>query len=327
MQEVLNHYFEQLQPGEPWIRENLTLIPIYRETEYGPLYYVLLDEAVKQKTLEAREIDGHGRVNEIQVINRGEKPVLILDGEELVGAKQNRLVNTTLLIPALIKLLIPVSCVERGRWQHTSTTFNSSQVFGYSSLRRQKAAQVADSLREEAIFASDQHAVWKEIERKQAAMGSRSDTSAMHEIYVNYEEEMQKYMEGLKPQEGQIGVMVFTNGSFNCLDILGHPASLEKVWNKLLRSYAMEAVEARKGKPGKTEITPTEVLNNIARSKAEFYKSPGDGTDFRIQNNQYIGAGLIDREQVLHFSAFPSIDEAEHEGNMARPSRRRRSRG
>ena len=169
--------------------------------------------------------------------------MLILDGEELVGAKQNRLVNATLLIAAQVELVIPVSCVERGRWHHTSAAFSSSEVFSYSRLRSQKAAGVTANLRMYEVFASDQRAVWEEIDRKQAAMGSHSATAAMHDMFVDYEAEMEKYTAGVETLPGQVGVMVFVNGSFNCLDILGHSDALSRLWSKLIKSYAMEALE------------------------------------------------------------------------------------
>lgn len=329
MKKVLQCHFEQMIVGVPQIRGNLTIIPILAsEEDSADSHYLLLDEALKLGAFEAKEIDEHGRVNEIQVVNRAEKPVLILDGEELVGAKQNRIVNATLLIPASSKIVIPVSCVERGRWHHNSAAFQSSEAFGYSQLRRQKTAQVTESLRVSAAFTSDQHQVWSEIDRKQAAMGSRSDTSAMHEIYVDYENEMQKYLQGLEPQQGQIGLMVFINGRFNCLDVLNHCESLKLVYDKLLKSYAMEAIEVRNAKPNHEQITPSSVLEQLAQAKAEFYKSPGEGTDFRIRSAQYIGAGLIHGDQVLHLSAFQAEaeEQAAPNGNIARPSRRRRNR-
>ena len=54
------------------------------------------------------------------MVNRGPKPTLIIDGEELVGAKQNRVVNLTILVAAESELIIPVSCVEAGRWRAKS---------------------------------------------------------------------------------------------------------------------------------------------------------------------------------------------------------------
>ena len=134
MEQVLKKRFETLRLGEPWVRENLTLIPIMAEQGSWPRYYEMLDEALQGGSLEARETSEGVSVNQIKVINKGDKPVLILDGEELVGAKQNRLVNATLLIATQVELVIG-ELRGRGRWHHTSAAFSSQ------SLRLQPARQ------------------------------------------------------------------------------------------------------------------------------------------------------------------------------------------
>jgi hypothetical protein len=54
-----------------------------------------------------------------EVSEGGDVPtVLLLDGEELIGAKQNRVLNTTVLVAAHSRLTIPVSCVEQDRWAY-----------------------------------------------------------------------------------------------------------------------------------------------------------------------------------------------------------------
>ena len=60
---------------------------------------------------------------ELMVENKGDMRVLFIEGEELVGAKQNRILNTSILVPAKSKTKIPVSCVERGRWRYHSPMF------------------------------------------------------------------------------------------------------------------------------------------------------------------------------------------------------------
>lgn len=322
----LSDYFGQLTPGKPWVRDNLLLFPLTVQKSVEPPDYLLLDEALALGVLEVREVDQAGSVNQVRVLNRSPKPVLILDGEELLGAKQNRLVNATLLIPACIEIVIPVSCVERGRWSYQSDSFQRSEAFGYSTLRQQKASQVSTNLRRDQRFEADQGAVWEEINRKQRVMQSDAPTDAMHGIYVDYEQQLNHYVEGIQPGEGQIGVMAFINGGFNCLDVLGHPDSLGHIWNKLLKSYAMEAIECLgHGKEGITG-EPMPVLAALSSASPEYYKSPGSGIDIRIQTPQYIGAGLADQRRVLHFSAFPARRQTGHQdGKMARPSRRRRS--
>ncbi|MBA3888316.1 MAG: hypothetical protein H0X67_21705 [Acidobacteria bacterium] len=102
--------------------ENLAMIPLLA-VRPGAVSYTVLDDALAAGTVEITEISEHGSVPELRVINRGTDPVLIVDGEELLGAKQNRVVNLTILAPAASELTIPVSCVEAGRWRARSRTF------------------------------------------------------------------------------------------------------------------------------------------------------------------------------------------------------------
>jgi hypothetical protein len=97
-------------PGPPVTFENLTMIPLALSDAQakpglveGP-NYVTLDEALHAKTCEITEVSDHGSVPELRVVNRGLDPVLIVDGEELVGAKQNRVVNLTILVAAQSQL-------------------------------------------------------------------------------------------------------------------------------------------------------------------------------------------------------------------------------
>jgi len=75
----------------------------------GSRFYLTLDQALGGGWAEITEISEQGSVPELRVTNKGAKAVFILDGEELVGSKQNRVVNLSILVPATSKLTIPVS--------------------------------------------------------------------------------------------------------------------------------------------------------------------------------------------------------------------------
>ena len=113
----LQDLVKKIRFGEPQNRENLTLYPIFVESGgEGSIQYLLLEEALQMGCLEIGEVSLSGSVNTVLIANSAAQPVLIFDGEEILGAKQNRMVNATILIAAQTKLKVPVSCVERGRW-------------------------------------------------------------------------------------------------------------------------------------------------------------------------------------------------------------------
>ena len=104
--------------------------------------YITLDEALP-RGLTISETSDAGSVPELAVINPLDDTVLLYDGEELVGAKQNRILNVSVLVGAGAKLPIPVSCVEQGRWNRSSVDFDSAAHISHSHLRRRKAEMLA----------------------------------------------------------------------------------------------------------------------------------------------------------------------------------------
>ncbi|MEQ8200689.1 MAG: DUF6569 family protein [Syntrophomonadaceae bacterium] len=332
MNTIMNDYFQNIRGGETQQKHNLQLIPLFHKVGPGERGYLLLDEALEREALQLQEATEQGMVNNLIVINLGRQPVLILDGEELIGAKQNRMVNATILIPPESRIDIPVSCVERGRWNYNSQRFSRSDAHGYSELRKRKAEGVTRNLARNMSFASEQHEVWAEIDRKQAAMNVDSHTDAMHDVYRKYEKELDEFIAGLRPQENQSGLAVFISGRFNCLDLFGHPDVLGKLWDKLLKSYAMEALEQKKARaPKPKEVGIGPLLASLQGAELNQYPSVGLGTDVRLLSPEYMSAGLIYEEMVLHLAAFPRDDRDQqphprnNSGNLAQPSRRRRT--
>ena len=116
--------------------------------------------------MEVVELDSDGSVPELKVVNKSSKMILILDGEELVGAKQNRIVNTTILIQRNTTIVIPVSCVEHGRWSYDSPRFHSQERMLSSNLRAMKTEQVNYSVRASGEFRANQGAIWDSIAEK-----------------------------------------------------------------------------------------------------------------------------------------------------------------
>lgn len=323
----------QLKVGEPLQSGPLTVYPLFEieehETVKGkhePLQYLLLTEALDQQNFVIGEACESGEVNTVVITNMTAMPVLILDGEEIVGAKQNRMVNATILVAAGKVTAIPVSCVERGRWHYRSEQFAKSETFGYSTLRRQKAEQVQLNLQAQRGFAADQSAIWEEIDLKQARMGTHSPTSALHDSYEHYSEKLNKMIESIKLQPGQTGVMVYINNRFTCLDLFDKAETLSKLWFRLLKSYAVEALSTETRKKKSPAPAPATVIEAVDKGEYLKYPSVGLGQDIRLKGQDIVGAGLVIEQQIVHLSVF-SAAPAVRESNIYSPHRRRRNLG
>ena len=91
--------------------------------------------------------------------------VLLLGGEELIGAKQNRVLNTTILLRKNSETVILVSCTERGGWEYISRTFAESGNMLTLSLRKRNIYSLTRSLEETRTYRGDQSALWNGIPR------------------------------------------------------------------------------------------------------------------------------------------------------------------
>ena len=85
---TLSHLIDDLQLGKPATHGGLTVFPMLCSDPADPPEYELLDDAVALGSVQITEISESGSVSELLVWNNGDKPVLIVDGQELLGAKQ-----------------------------------------------------------------------------------------------------------------------------------------------------------------------------------------------------------------------------------------------
>jgi hypothetical protein len=174
----------------------------------GGVEYRLSDEALADESVAVEEVDESGSVPDLLVENKGDIRVLFLEGEELIGAKQNRILNTSVLVAAHSKTKIPVSCVEQGRWGYRSRYFGSSGSHSSPSLRRVVKSSVSRAIRAKRGHSSDQGAVWKEVACLHATHGVSSDTSAMSDAYDMHRGRIEEYQDRLKYVEGATGAAV-----------------------------------------------------------------------------------------------------------------------
>ena len=332
MDTVIKNYLEQMKVGRKQSYKNLALYPLLSTYNLG-LEYLLLDEALSENLIEIVEKDDGGSVPELRVMNKSNKMILILDGEELVGAKQNRVLNLSIMVPAGETIVIPVSCVEAGRWSYSSGEFQSGSKAQYASARASKSRSVSNNMSMFQEARSDQEEVWAELSSKSARMEASSETSAMSEIYETRQTELKQFAEHLKPVENQVGVIFLINGSVAGLDLFDKSETLAKLMPKLVESYALDAIDprARAATGGSTDAQKAveAFLEDVKKASAEKSPSVGLGEDCRLSNGSVTGGGLVVDGLLIHLGVFPGTGETEDESrgrsaSLVRASRRRR---
>ena len=132
-----------LKTAEPRTFRSLRIVPLVGPSRGEPSYRLFDPETAKD--VEVTEVDDAGDVPNIRVTNRLEDRVLLIDGQELIGAKQNRILNTDVLVPAATEIVIPVSCMEQGRWGYKGRHFSPGKM-AYRSARASKSSQVHAAL-------------------------------------------------------------------------------------------------------------------------------------------------------------------------------------
>jgi hypothetical protein len=330
VQTIIQNYLKEAKIGRKQSHRNLAIFPLLSSYAIG-LDYIMLDEALSEELIEVVEVSEQGTVPELKVVNKSPCMILILDGEELVGAKQNRIVNTTILIQEKTTTVIPVSCVEQGRWAHTSPRFDSEKRLMTAQLRAMKSEQVHRSIRTSDDFYSDQAAIWKEISRKARRMRAESPTMAMSEIYEKKRAALNGYINHFRLVEMQVGAVFMINGKVVGLDCFGKPETFSKVFRKLVESYALDAIDWYDGeiscKSLKSEVT--KFLWAASAASVDSRPSVGLGIDYRLESYNLTGFALAHEDQVLHCSVFARRNghrEERYSSRMQRYSARRRGR-
>lgn len=294
--------------GEPMVYRNLTVFPLFGNPS-ARAGYLTLDEALAQKCAVITEVSEGGSVPELKFVNSGKSPVFLLDGEELIGAKQNRVINISILVAAAMTLVVPVSCVEAGRWSHRGRNFAASPRAHYAEGRARKMAQVSASMRATGQRRSNQPEIWSNIREKSERFSVASETSAMSDIFEQEAGRLEDYVAPFRALEGQSGAVFAIGGKVVGLELFDSAETLRKLFPKLLRSYGLDALDRARSEPAakETACAPEQAgafLQKVARAKAEEFPAIGEGRDIRLSGGGLTGAALSVDNRVIHLTAF-----------------------
>jgi len=251
----------------PITRGNLSLFPIVGGPEANTARLLTLDEGLRSGAVvvtEAGSLQGLVRpgtrypqysgaeVNKLVLVNNSDRPLLLLAGEVVTGGKQDRVIGVDRIVPAKSDPIdLSVFCVEPGRWVASSDHFTSMN-----------SAMAQPSVRMPAMAARDQAQVWNHVASANAGMAAAAPmagvvggplgggTTSYAKVMQNPEVEKRvasvaSTYDGLLHElrkAGATGVVVAVNGNITWADVFASTDLLERYWQKLIRSYAAEAL-------------------------------------------------------------------------------------
>ena len=262
--------------------KNLTIFPVRGADLAGSDAYVTLDEGTKAGTVvitekgaarasargplrgasgaadrvvqqQAVSYGDGATVNELALVNRSGKKLLLLAGEVIVGGKQDRIVQEDRIIPPVsVPVALNVFCVEHGRW----AARNAGQGGGAGAAAPAKFSSLGavahPVLRGVAQDKKEQSAVWSEVSAKNAKLGTSNRTDTYQEVYNSGRvgAQLEDYLRALERevlQPGVVGVVVARNGRPVWADVFASQRLFAAYWPKLLKSYVVDALGDDRG--------------------------------------------------------------------------------
>lgn len=262
------------------------------------------------------------RVNTLVLVNKSDKPLLLLAGEIVTGGKQDRVIAKDRIVPAGGDPVdLSVFCIEPGRWTE------SSQVFGAAARMPGQSFMVQPTIREQAMVAKDQQQVWNSVHRSIAELsfvaGSASassggpaaaregpgldttsyakamDTAQVQEKVDETAAPLTRSRQQVLAQlraEHAIGVVVAVRGEIVWADLFADTELLSRYWTKLVRSYAAESLTA-----GETRAAPTaaDAEHFLAAAAGGTETSEGDVGVYRYRELHSGGTETFVLESLL----------------------------
>lgn len=286
------------QLDEPTVHRGITVVPLYPRRDPEAAYATLTDGL--RRGVRITEAGPDGTVPELVVENPLDERVLLYDGEELIGAKQNRILNLTVLIAPKSVTPIPVSCVEAGRWRMRSAAFAAAPHTAGPELRLRKARVLAT---DPLVRGAAQGEVWNAIDDQSHRRGVSSPTAAHADLFTHHRAALRELREAFPGRPGQCGVILVLPDGHTCVDYLSRPDAYAEHHTKLLEGYLMDALD-QLDRPAAGIEPVNRLLHRLSLVPLSRRGSAGLGTDLRSATKQVAATGLELHDELLQLSAY-----------------------
>jgi len=276
----------------------LRVFPLTSENVSGPSY-LTGPEADEEGLIEVNELDPP-EVPFLAVTNVADVPILLVEGEMLIGGDQNRTMNVTVLCPPRALIHVPVSCVEAGRWG-SRRAMTASRRHAPGSLRAAKTANLEPRTGDAPSRRSGQRRVWDEVDRQSIIHGIDSETSALDEVQNEVEDRMAGELDQIEPLPNQIGVVCMIGDRVAGLDLFDRPATLGKYLRGIIAGHALDAPTSNWNSDSIRAIE--RFLAQIDSAGQETGRGVGLGEEI-VLHGDVAGVGLTYQERLVHLAAF-----------------------
>ena len=286
--QLFKEAYASLEFGELQEFGNLRLTPIFINEAMPPEGFVGFDELFDQGLVDASELSESGVVGRISVTNKSDSYLVLLDGEALVGAKQNRIVERSMIIGPESSLSVPVNCVERGRWSYdrrAPASFRKANFAATPSMKMSKATMIKNKLDH-----SIQSEMWASVDRVAAShdVSSRSDNLGeifdKSDIVDRYDIEV--YLEKMNAHG-----FVVEGVKHPFIELFCYPRFCISYCKKAVRSWLSEsrlAIEQRISKPEELRVVNWELSEAFGLENAWVPKGNSTGRLIQSKSGQLI---------------------------------------
>ncbi len=299
---ILSYTAKTICIGNPIKYKNLTIFPLSLSKGRDKKSIISLDEAFKKNYIEIME-KSSGDVNKVILVNTSKYYIFILAGEVITGCKQDRMVSEDCLIPPHSgKIYLSVYCTEHGRWSAKSQKFGTGGIV------------INPGMREAAKASKSQSEVWDKVEEKRAQLGAAASPTAAYMDIVKDKsvmKEIKPYVDKFSniPDTGgwnSVGVVAAVGDEIIVVDLFTNHKLFKKLWKKLIKSYAMDAVHrCPKGKLSKSDVR--DFLGELHDVNLCFRDTDGTGNAYTIDGDSSFGTTLIFSEKIVHLDLFPRM--------------------
>ena len=318
MEQMLNMNLN-FNVSEPVEKNNITAF-FLSSIEKNNNKYLSFSEAIAKNQVQISEVNKEGLLTKLSVSNKSSDNIIILNGELIIGTqiRQDRIVDSTVLIPGYATVLINTFCGEQYRWSpRLSNKISTSESLYFSSGRANNAADINTKL-------SKQCRIWSEISEKISDFNVKSFTNSVDQIYKKKKVNVEEIVNFFKIPLEAVGIALGINHQLVNIDIFSNNCMLQIYLPKIIRSIALDSFKKISKKSYLKKKDVHRFLRQIhqANKQKRQVVEGALGEELQFNSESVTGSILYHKEQTVHFSAFvkenkTTLPQYEYEDKVA----------